>query len=52
MRLSHKFVLYGAVSAEMVSGRGWWRGQERAADNVERYTCRTCVHSVRFATEN
>jgi len=49
MHLSRKFVLYGAVSVEMMSGRhGRRRGQERAVDNAERYTRRTCVHSRSF----
>jgi len=48
MRLSRKFVLYGAVSVEMVSGHGRRRGWERVADNAERYTRRTCVHSRSF----
>lgn len=49
MRLSHKFMLYGAVSAEMVSGHPRAaEGQERAVDNAERYTRRTCVHSRSF----
>jgi len=48
MRLSHKFMLYGAMSAEMVSGHERAEGQERVVDNAERYTRRTCVHSRSF----
>lgn len=48
MRLSHKFMLYGAMSAEMVSGHERAEGQERVVDNAERYARRTCVHSRSF----
>lgn len=48
MRLSHKFILYGAMSVEMVSGYERAEGRERVVDNAERYMRRTCVHSRSF----
>lgn len=56
MRLSHKFILYGAVNAKMVSDqkKGGTEGQERVVDNAERYICDApvCTFPFRFTTEN
>lgn len=52
MRLSHKFMLYSAVSAEMVSGHGRQRGRKGRSTMLKDIRDAPVYIPVRFTTEN